>query len=147
MKARIKNGRAPQEDSTSTIWVFRFLFLCLPLSVAPGLFVGRDVTPKWLILGIASCWALIVVPKWWNGATDLWLDRYGKAYCWLFGLSSLSIVASTMFSDHFQLSLAGTTWRRYGAFTQLCVLFISLACASYCRGRPERIRQVLLPVV
>lgn len=49
----------------------------------------------------------------------------------------VSLLLSTLLSDQFPLSFAGTVWRRFGLMEQTAVLVIAAAIACLAASRPE----------
>jgi O-antigen ligase len=96
-------------------WLMAAALALIALILAPGLSFYFDVTPKVMVLliaaGVAWTWPRL---SWRN---PLWL---------LTGLTALSLAIST----HGQLGLWGTSWRRYGAITQMAVLIFALAIST-----------------
>ncbi|MBI1786756.1 MAG: O-antigen ligase family protein [Acidobacteria bacterium] len=97
----------------------------MPLLIAPGLLFSFDVTPKAVVLLIGVAVALPLLP--------MGQSRWFRA---LLAVEAVSLLLSTAFSAHWQLSIAGTNWRRFGLVTQLAVLLFALLVA----GSGDRIR-------
>jgi len=119
----------------------------LPLAVAPGVFVAFDLTPKLLVLGAAACLSLVWISDWYPGLSQLAHSRWGRLYLGAVALQAVSLIASSLSSGHTGLSLAGTTWRRYGLATQLMILLVGLACGAYFARRPEQVSNGLTPLL
>src|SRR5215467_11905414 len=81
----------------------------VPLAIAPHLLFFFDVTPK---LAILLAGAAIALPFFRPRA--LLAGREGRWLLILFVLQVLSLALSTAFSASPHLSLAGTSWRRFG---------------------------------
>src|SRR5712671_2822470 len=93
----------------------------VPLAIAPELVLESDVTPKLLVLlgstaGLLLCWH-----SWQPGAAALLRGRKGRIFAASIGLWIASAGASTLLSQQSGLSLAGSSWRRYGLVTQLAL--------------------------
>jgi O-antigen ligase len=148
-KAFHDNLRAvsPQSEMQKTFWGLLLLFFCLPLAVLPGRFVAYEVTPKLVILAVATGLFLLSFPEWQPGLVLLWRHNLGRLFCVLLGLFGVSLTLSTLFSVHAGLSLAGTSWGRYGALTQISVLFASAVCAGYICQRPEYLNRLLVALL
>jgi O-antigen ligase len=127
--------------------VLVLVHLSLPLVIVPGWFVGHDITPKLLILIAGCCLALLTVPEWAPGLLLLVRHRTGKIYCGLLGLSVVSLLLSTATSVHPALSLAGTSWRRWGAIPQIAVLLIGAVSAGFIAQNPWRLRGLLSTLI
>lgn len=127
--------------------VFWLVLGAVPLAVAPGAFVAYDLTPKLLILGSAACLSLAWISDWYPGLAMIVRSDLGRMYLGAVALETVSLIASSLSSTHPGLSLAGTTWRRYGLATQLMILLISVACAGYLAQRPTRIWKALVPLL
>jgi O-antigen ligase len=115
----------------------------IPLAIAPGLFFYFDVTPKIAVLLLGTAAAAV----WWTAAGGAQgFHRASRAARW-FVLTLLwmaaSLVVSTLASVNPALSLAGSTWRRWGLVTQLAALLLAYLVAAYCAGRPDRLRIIL----
>src|SRR5688572_20730300 len=113
------------------------LTVLIPLIITPGLLFYYDVTPKVTILLIGTTLAMM-------GITGNRLPRgsetmrrgqpvksagihqaataSGRLLHWfrlLLGIQAISLCVSTANSGHWQLSLIGTNWRRFGLLTHL----------------------------
>jgi len=115
--------------------------LVIPLAaliVTPGILFYFDVTPK-LVALLAITAALLVA---WAFRSPVRL----RGFPWLsavlvLGLGSLAL--STAVSSNPALSLYGTSWRRYGAVSQACILLVAFLIATNTAGRPERSTAIL----
>jgi O-antigen ligase len=88
----------------------------IALILAPGLLFYFDVTPKLVVLLLASGVALVPVRR-----------------CKLMGLMMLTLVSlalSTALSPNPALSFYGAHWRQYGALTQAAVVIFAWALAA-----------------
>jgi O-antigen ligase len=98
----------------------------VPLVIAPGFLFYFDVTPKvvMLLLGVA------VALPWFAPRRELrWLY-------WLLSIQAASLIVSTILSSRAELSVFGSTWRRFGLITQLALLlFTALAASDLAGGR------------
>ena len=95
------------------------------------------------MLAFAICLVLFGIAEWYPGLVLLWRRPAGRWFSVLLGLSAISIVVSTFLSVDPHLSLAGTTWRRYGAVVQLEVLFSSAACAGLVAKHSSQMKRLL----
>jgi O-antigen ligase len=118
-----------------------FAALVVPLValiVTPGLLFYFDVTPKLVVLLIATAGLLFAWSL--NGAARM------RGFPWFSPIllcALLSLALSTAFSSHPALSFYGTAWRRYGALSQASILAIAFLVASDIAGRPESARAIL----
>ncbi len=119
----------------------------VPLAVAPGVFVAYDLTPKLLALGAASCLCLASIGEWYPGLAALAASVAGRVFLAGMLVQAISLTLSSVGSEAVGLSLAGTTWRRYGLATQLAVLLMGLACAGYFARNPARLRSGVRPLM
>lgn len=108
------------------------------LIVTPGLLFYFDVTPKLVVLLVATAGLLF--------AWTFHSPPRMRGFPWfslvlLFGLVSLAL--STAFSSNPALSFYGTAWRRYGSLSQASILAVAFLVATGTAGRPERARTIL----
>jgi O-antigen ligase len=121
-------------------FVAAFTAFALPLAIAPGLSFFHDVTPKLLILLIASAAAVLIAA--WNatGVWDLVRHRAGQWLIGLLGASILITVVSTTLAADPELAWYGSTWRRLGAIEQIAVfLFAGTLAAAAVRSPAPRV--------
>jgi len=107
------------------------------LIVTPGLLFYFDVTPKLVVLLIATA-ALL-------GGWAIRRPTRIRGFPWfrplvLFGLGSLAL--STILSSNPALSFYGTAWRRYGTLSQASILAVAFLVATQTTGRTECLRAV-----
>jgi len=115
--------------------------LVIPLAaliVTPGILFYFDVTPK-LVALLAITAALLVA---WAFRSPVRM----RGFPWLsavlvLGLGSLAL--STAVSSNPAFSLYGTSWWRYGAVSQACILLVAFLIATNTAGRPERSTAIL----
>src|ERR1044071_8399173 len=87
----------------------------IALILAPGALFYFDVTPKLAVLLAATALVLpFAVPR----------PRRGAVF-WLSILYTCSLVVSASLSTNPGLSWFGSSWRRYGAITQIAVLLFA----------------------
>ena len=106
--------------------ILPFITALVPLIIAPGFLFYFDVTPKVVILLLGAAAAL----PWFSPRRELrWLY-------WLLSLQAASLILSTVLSRRAELSVFGSTWRRFGLITQLALLlFTALAASDLAGGR------------
>ena len=138
---------SPHSETRKTLWGLLLLFFCLPLAVLPGRFVAYEITPKLVILALSTGLFLLSFSEWQPGLVLLWRHNLGRLFCVLLGLFAVSLALSTLFSVHVGLSLAGTSWGRYGALTQISVLLVSAVCAGYICQHPEYLDWLLVALL
>jgi len=114
------------------------LLALVPLVIAPGLLFYYDVTPKIALFFIGTA-ALLPLIGWRRLAER----RAGRLLLALIALQTLSLFVSTALSSRPELSLAGTSWRRFGLAVQIGMLLFTAALASYLTARPERAWPIL----
>ena len=103
------------------------------LIIAPGCFFYFDITPKLLVLlaGAAVC-ALA-----WKGT------RPSRAFMLVLLASAAWLMVASALSTNPALSFFGSTWRRYGAVSQLAVLLMAWFIAQNgARGRTIVVRGI-----
>ena len=88
----------------------------IALILTPGLLFYFDVTPKAVVLLLASGVALLPARR--------------SKLTWLVMLSLVSLALSTALSPNPGLSFYGTHWRQYGALTQAAVLIFTWALST-----------------
>jgi O-antigen ligase len=105
----------------------------VPLVIAPGLLFYFDVTPKVVILLLGVAAAL----PWFAPRRELrWLYI-------LLSIQAASLILSTIFSSRVELSVFGSTWRRFGLITQSAILLFAALAASDLAGGRNRLRLYL----
>ena len=110
------------------------------LILTPSYAFYFDVTPKLAILlagcGVALIWAVV------SGGISV-KPKMTAAFGGLALLTVFSLVTSAALSQNFDLSLFGTSWRRFGVTGQATVLLFAWLAAASCAGRPDRGRTLL----
>jgi len=102
----------------------------VPLVIAPGILFYFDVTPKVVILLLGVAGAL----PWFAPRRELrWLYI-------LLSIQAASLILSTIFSSRVELSVFGSTWRRFGLITQSAILLFGALAASDLAGGRDRLR-------
>ena len=111
------------------------------LIITPGLLLYFDVTPKAAVLlaGVAIGLPLVTCGK--PGAPAL--PRLVRWFALLLGIQGVALLAATAWSPHWQLSIIGTNWRRFGLIAQLAVLAFAFLVAIVLAGRRNRVRLLL----
>jgi len=124
-------------------WTAAATLFAVPLAIAPGLVLNFDVTPKLFVLLNAA--GILVWLAWgsWRGAMQLWQARLGRTFLLGMGGMIASLGVSTALSAAPALSLAGTTWRRYGLVSQFAVWVVAVAAASLA-ARSERVARLMI---
>jgi O-antigen ligase len=109
-------------------WLLAAAIALMALILAPGVSFYFDVTPKLVVLlaavGVAWTWPR---PSLRN---PLWV---------LTLLSAISLALST----HSALGLWGTSWRRYGALTQIALMLLALAVSTQARHFARMVRVIV----
>ena len=105
------------------------------LIITPGLLLYFDVTPKAgvLLAGVAIGLPLVTYGK--PGAPAL--PRLVRWFALLLGIQGVALLAATAWSPHWQLSIIGTNWRRFGLIAQLAVLAFAFLVTIVLAGRPQ----------
>jgi O-antigen ligase len=141
------NPYNPKSDAAQ--WPGAILMACLvgiPLALVPGLFLQYYTTPKLAIAYWAAALLLLRVEDWWSGTLALWRTRWGR----LLYITLLAQIAwlcvSTAFSRDLALALGGTTSRRFGALTEVVVLFIIAVMAAHVSLRPQFARRLMIAI-
>jgi hypothetical protein len=118
----------------------------VPLLIAPGLTLEYETTPKLVLLLVSTAGLLLCYRGWWPGAVALFETRRGRLFAGIFAAQFLSLVAATALSSQPALSLAGSSWRRYGLVTQLALGLFSLTIAALAAAHTEYLRKILLAI-
>jgi hypothetical protein len=110
---------------TLSCWVVCLLVAVTPLGLITGSFLSHDVMPKVIVVCCGAACLLFLLPEWLSGisAARRWL-------LWLIGAQAMVLIAATALSSQPLLSIAGTTWRRFGILEQFAILVITVAAAS-----------------
>jgi O-antigen ligase len=119
----------------------------LPLAIAPGWFIGHDVSPKLLLLGVAAAITLFSSTQWMPGLGAAARHPLGRMYLLGVSLWIVSLCLSSALSSDPAVSFTGTTWRRFGLVTQLCVALQGVACCGYYVSNPDRRSAAVLPLL
>jgi len=112
-----------------------------PLVILPGIFFYYDVTPKVLVLLIATGIGTVLL-SWGtalNGVERLWTNPEGRCFTLLAAANLASLVLSTVFSQHPALSWSGGNWRRFGFVSQFAVIAFGLLVAVSCTQSSLRV--------
>jgi len=117
-------------NNAAAAWTAAAALFGVPLAIAPGLVLDFDVTPKLIVLLLGAAILLWFGPSLSPGILLLCRCRLGRAYLIGVGVMFSSLVVSTALSNAPALSLAGTTWRRYGLVSQLAIGVVGVAAAS-----------------
>lgn len=119
----------------------------VPLVIAPGVLLDFDVTPKLIVLLTGAAILLWLAHDLWAGVLSLWRCTLGRA--WLIGIGAMlaSFAISTALSVTPALSLAGTTWRRYGLVSQLAIGVMGVAAASLAAQSNNAVRLMVRAVI
>ncbi len=118
----------------------------VPLLIAPGLTLEYETTPKLVLLLVCTAGILLCYRAWWPGAVALFDTRRGRLFAGILAAQFLSLLAATAFSSQPALSLAGSSWRRYGLVTQLTLALFSLTVAGLAAAHAESPRKILLAI-
>jgi hypothetical protein len=106
----------------------------IPLAIAPGLLFYYDVTPKVVLL---YCAAAVTLP--FADVRRLLASTAGRWFCAILAAMLVSLLVST----RTDLSVFGSTWRRFGLITQAAVLLFAFVVAADLTGGAERLRAYL----
>src|SRR5438128_1630153 len=99
-------------------WLLAGTIALIALILTPGVSFYFDVTPKLVVL-------LAAIGVGWSWPRISWRDPL-----WLIAaLSAVSLAASSAVGANAARSVWGTSWRSYGAFTQVAILLLALATA------------------
>jgi hypothetical protein len=118
----------------------------VPLLIAPGLTLEYETTPKLVLLLVSTAGLLLCYRAWWPGAVALIETRRGRLFAGILAAQFLSLLAATAFSAQPSLSLAGSSWRRYGLVTQLTLALFSLTIAALAAAHAASLRKILLVI-
>src|SRR3954471_10850115 len=100
-------------------WLLAGTIALIALILAPGVSFYFDVTPKLVVLLAGAALA-------WTWPRISWRDPL-----WLVAaFSAVSLAVSSALGANPSRSVWGTTWRSYGAFTQIAILLLALAIAT-----------------
>jgi hypothetical protein len=118
----------------------------VPLLIAPGLTLEYETTPKLVLLLVSAAGLLLCYRAWWPGAAALLETRRGRLFAGILAAQVLSLLAATAFSSQPALSLAGSSWRRYGLVTQVTLALFSWMIAALAAAHAESPRKILLAI-
>src|SRR4051812_38891594 len=104
----------------------------IAVAIAPGWLFYFDITPKIAILLAGTAAALFT------------RDRPPRWFSLLLLASLVSLAVSTALSDHRDLSLFGTNWRRYGAITQAAAVQFAWTIAAQAHHARTILRGVVI---
>ena len=118
--------------------VLSAIVVLLPLILTPHWLFYYDITPKVFVLVAGTAIALIFA---WRGerAQSPGLRAFGL----LLVAQAGSLALSTVFSIDAEISLGGSTWRRFGLVTQVAMLIFVWLAAQHAAGDPLRVRRWL----
>jgi O-antigen ligase len=116
--------------------IFATLAAVMPLALLFGVFVSHDVIPKLILLCCSAGALLVLMPKWFSGIIVLSRRKDGRAFLFAALAQFISLLVSWVFSPAPLLSLAGTTWRRYGVAEQTAILVIAVSASAITAARP-----------
>jgi O-antigen ligase len=122
------------------------VFAIIPLAIAPSIFLESSLTPKLAVAFLGVVCLLVCTEYWWPGVQVLAGTTSGRLYLGLLVAQVLSLSLSTAFSADSSLASFGTTGRRFGAISQVLILFLTLVAASYSSIRREVVPKILLAV-
>lgn len=114
----------------------------LPLILAPNWLLYYDITPKIAVLLAGTAGAALLMARRAPVRSPV-LRTLGI----LLAAQGVWLGISTVLSKDPALSLAGSTWRRFGLITQAAVLLLAWIVAQHSAGRPERARQLMRAMV
>jgi O-antigen ligase len=138
----LRQSMARPDPTKSLSIVLTGLLVITPLALANGLFLSHDVMPKVVLILVGAALVLFLLPQWEPVIPLVWRQPRGRIFLCLAGAQALSLVLSTTSSTQPALSLAGTTWRRFGAAEQFGILIAAVAVACVQAARPDWIRQL-----
>lgn len=107
------------------------------LVLAPGIVFFYDVTPKIVVLLLASGAVIATGPQWIPRVHHLGAHVAGRVFLAAMALQAASLVGSTLAASDRNLSFVGSTWRRLGLVEELSLLVLTVALASFARGSPR----------
>jgi len=108
----------------------------VPLALAPRLVLSYDVTPKVVILLAGAALALPWRRAGWEALVSLMATAPGRWLGLLSAVSALWFAVATAASADPALSLAGSTWRRFGLASHLAVIALACMMAAHLCRRP-----------
>jgi O-antigen ligase len=116
------------------------------LAIAPGAMLQYDTTPKLVVAMVCTAGLLLCYRSWWPGLQSLSRTAHGRLLTVLLAAQAISLVLAASFSSQPVLSFAGSSWRRYGVATQLCLELLSLIGAATVVACAGALRKILLAI-
>jgi O-antigen ligase len=102
----------------------------IPLIITPGLLFYFDVTPKIIVLLIATGICLFFAKTNAYGLRAVHSSLQGRWLIYLVAGQAISILVATAFSRDLPLSVTGGAWRRSGMIVELGILLFTLLLAA-----------------
>lgn len=126
---------------SSVEFAFAAILVSTPLLILPGWFFYYDVTPKVIValIGAAIGILLLLRDSRLREMRRLWTDPLGRWFCLLSTAQIVSLMLSTLFSNHPELSWNGGNWRRFGVVSQYAVIATGFLIAVSCSATGLRI--------
>lgn len=119
-------------------WLLPCAAAAIPLAIAPGILYYYDITPKVVLLYLGTAAALpLVHPR------RLFASAHGRWLCALLAASFVSALVSSVFSVRTDLSIFGTSWRRFGLITESALLLFAFLVAADLTDGVARLRAYL----
>src|SRR5260370_16211967 len=115
----------------------------VPLIITPGVLFSFDITPKIAALLLGTCVMLWFCKKNVNRVRAMARDPCGRWFLGLLAAQWISLAVATALSLSRDLSLNGSSWRRYGFLTQTCLMLVGLLVAAWISEDRYRTRTVL----
>src|SRR5579859_108186 len=109
----------------SRMWIAPFIAAAIPLAIAPGFLYYYDITPKVVLLYVGTAAVLPFVD-----ARRLISSTSGRRFCVLLAILFASAAFSSIFSVRTDLSIFGSSWRRFGLITQSVMLLFAVVVAA-----------------
>ena len=116
---------------------------CCPLIIAPGFLLSYDITPKIAALTIGACLLLWFHKDNLTRVREMLRTGRGRWFVGLLAAQWMAVAIATVLSTSPSLSLNGSAWRRFGLFTQTCVILAGLLTAAWISEDRSRIRTIL----
>jgi len=118
-----------------------------PLALLPGVCFYYDTTPKVVIILAASALLLPWTKRGGTSVLTLVNSRLGRWFLLCVAGTAVILCLATLFSAAPALSLAGSTWRRFGLLTQAAILIIGFATAAWVAHSPGALSPILRAIV
>ena len=115
----------------------------LPLIIAPRVSLFFDITPKIAALILGTCLMLWFCKQNVNRIRAMARAPSGRWFLGLLAAQWISVAVAAALSSSRDLSLNGSTWRRFGLLTQTCLILVGLFVAAWISEDRSRIRTVL----